>query len=103
MAAHGLGVSLGLPVIFARQRRLGHQGPQMGIVRGIGQLGQLLVGHAELVTELAQPTSDLKQPSLDRCFGHTAIVRVGRGTLRLDGAGTGFGADEIWCCRRANG
>jgi len=87
VAAHGFGVTLGLAVVFTRQRCLGHQGPEMGIVRGTGKLRQLLVGHAELVTELAQPTSDLTQPSLDRCLGHAAIVRVASDNLRLHGPG----------------
>ena len=84
MAAHGFDVTLGLAVVLPRQGCLGDEGPEMGVVRGAGQLCQLLVGHVELFAELTQPTSDLTQPSLDRCLGHAAIVRVASDNLRLD-------------------
>ena len=87
MATHGLGVTFGLAVILPRQWCLGDEGPEVGVVRGTGELCQLLVGHVELVAELTQPTSDLTQPSLDRCLGHAAIVRVASDNLRLHGPG----------------
>ena len=94
VAAHGLGVTFGLAVILSRQRCLGHQGPEVGVARSIGKLCQLLVGHVELFAELTQPTSDLTQPSLDRCLGHAAIVRVASDNLRLDRGREGLRAAE---------
>ena len=64
--AHGLDVALGVGVVARGHRRLGDQRAQAGIVRGVGQVGELLGGDPELFAQLHQPPGDLAQAPLDR-------------------------------------
>lgn len=77
MALHRIRVALGLVVLSVGQRRLGHQRPQPGIVGRLGQVGQLLLGHGQVVPELAEPAGDLREATFDEGPGHRRAVYVG--------------------------
>ena len=54
VAAHGVGVLLGLAVLLLGERRLGDEGPEPGVVGLVGEVRELLVGHPQLLAELAR-------------------------------------------------
>ena len=70
MPKHGIRVALRVMVLAVGQRRLGHQRPEPGVVGGLGQVLQLLVGDGELLAELAQARRHLGQASLHEGPGH---------------------------------
>ena len=55
MAAHGVGVALGLAVVVVGERGLGHEGAQARVVGGIGEVGELLGTDRQLAPQLPQP------------------------------------------------
>jgi hypothetical protein len=61
-------------VLAIRERRLGHQSPQAGLVGLVGEVRQLLVGDGELATELDESPGQLRQPPFDQRAGHGAGV-----------------------------
>lgn len=63
---HGLCVTLGLAVIFTRERSLGYQGSQSSLIGSVIERLQLLIGNFELVVKLPQPIRDLPQLPLHR-------------------------------------
>jgi len=65
VAVHGVGVALGVLVLTVGDRSLGHQRPEPGVVRGLRQVAELLLGHGQLLAELAQACAQLRQTSLD--------------------------------------
>ena len=67
--AHGVGVALGLAVLVLGQRRLGHQGPQAGVVGLLGEVAQLLVGDGQLLAELAEPVGRPRTGGARRATG----------------------------------
>ena len=68
--SHGLGMPLGLPMVDVGDGRLGHQGPQPGVVGGIGQMRELLIRDLELGAQLLQATGNLAESPLDQRLGH---------------------------------
>lgn len=48
VAAHGIGVALGLVVLLLRERRLGHQRSEPSFVGLLRQVGELLLGDGEI-------------------------------------------------------
>jgi hypothetical protein len=67
---HRIGVALGVLVLPLGQRRLRHQRAEPGVVRGLGQVGELLVRHRQLVAELLEARADLGEATLDEGPGH---------------------------------
>lgn len=77
MALHGIGVALGLVVLAIGERCLRHQRAQVGVVGCLGEVRELLVGHGEVVPQLAEPAGDLREAALDEGPGHQAAVYAG--------------------------
>lgn len=78
MALHGLGVPLGVVVLAVREWCLRQERAQPGVVRGVGEVGQLLVGDPQVVAELPQARGDLREAALDEGPGHRGECRSGR-------------------------
>lgn len=76
VAAHGLCVTVRLPMVFISERCLGDQRPEPSIIGYRSELCKLLVGHAQLLTEPPQPVSDLLEAPLDRSPGHEVMLLV---------------------------
>ena len=70
VAAHGVGVLLGLAVLLLGQWRLGHQRPDAGVVGLVGEVRELLVGHPQLLAELPQAVGHLGEATLEQGPGH---------------------------------
>lgn len=70
VAHHRIGVPLRLLVLLRRQRGLRHEGPQAGLVGRLSQLGQLVVGDGELVTQLTEACGHLREAAFDEGSGH---------------------------------
>jgi 4-alpha-glucanotransferase len=70
VACHGIGVTLGLRVLLAGEGGLRHERAQPGIVGGIGQRRELLVGDGELLPQEAHALGDLEEAPLDQGPGH---------------------------------
>ena len=67
MASAWRWASLVLPV---GERRLRHQRPQPGVVGGLGEVAELLVGHGELLAQLLEARADLGEAAFDQGPGH---------------------------------
>jgi len=78
MALHGLCVPLGVVVLPVGKGCLRQQGAQPGVVSGVGEMGQLLVGDPQVVAELPQARGDLREAALDEGPGHRGECRSGR-------------------------
>jgi len=48
------------------QRRLGHESSDPGVIGLVGEVGELLICHLQLVAELAQAVGDLDESALDQ-------------------------------------
>lgn len=72
---HGVGVALGVLVLALCERRLGHKGPQPGVVGRLGEVRKLLLGDGQLLAELLEARADLGQAALDEGPGHRRSVR----------------------------
>ena len=70
VALHGVGVALGVLVLPVGERRLRHERPQPGVVGGLGEVAELLVGHGELLAELLEARADLGEAAFDEGPGH---------------------------------
>jgi len=70
MSLHGIGVALGVLVLAVRQRGLGHQRAEPGVVRGLGERRELLVGYRQLFAELTEARTDVGEAALDEGPGH---------------------------------
>ena len=66
VALHGIGVSLGVLMLTVGDGGLGYQRPEPGVVGRLHQVAELLLGHGELVAELAEACAQLRQTSLDK-------------------------------------
>src|SRR3954453_12489910 len=64
--AHRVGVLLGLAVLLLGERCLGDQGPDAGVVGLVGEVRELLLGHAQLLAEVAQAVGHLGEATLDQ-------------------------------------
>ena len=67
---HRVGVPLGVTGLDAGVRRLGHQRPDAHVVGLVAQVGELLVGDAQLLAQRLQPAAHLTQLALDRPTPH---------------------------------
>ena len=74
---HGIGVALGIVVLAVGQGGLRDQRAQPGVVGRLGEVGQLLIGHGEVVPQLAEPAGDLCEAAFDEGPGHRRAVYVG--------------------------
>ena len=84
MAGHGGGMALGVTMLPIRTGGLGHQRADPRLVGLAGEVGQLLVGHAEILAETAEPPADLPESALGELLGHdgqcmTPLRRPGHG------------------------
>lgn len=70
VAAHGIGMPLGFLVLPLGQGRLGDKRAQAGVVGGLGEVGQLVLGDRQLLAQLAKAGGDLRQAALDEGSGH---------------------------------
>ena len=86
---HGIGVALGVLVLTVGERRLGHERPQPGVVGGLGEVPELLLGHGQLLAELLEARADLGEAALDEGPGH-------RGSVRPTGARPGSATMLRW-------
>ena len=66
VTAHRVGVLLGLTMLLLGQRRLRDQGPDAGVVGLVGEVSELLVGHPQLLTEMADAVGHLGEAALDQ-------------------------------------
>ena len=80
---HGIGMALGVLVLAVGQWGLGHQRAQAGIVGGLGQMTELLVGHGQLLAKLLEARADLGEASLDEGPGHRPQCTPDRGIPRI--------------------
>ena len=86
---HGVGVSLGMVVFVRRAWRLGDQGTDAHVSGFVGELGELLVDHPQLLAQAAQARARLFQTTFDQPGAHpsslgTCTRRSGRRTARPD-------------------
>jgi len=93
---HRIGVALGILVLAIGQRRLRHQRPQAGIIRGLGQVAELLVGHGQLVSELLEARADLGEAAFDQGPGHRAQCTPDRPGPICDDAPMAR-TSPLWC------
>jgi hypothetical protein len=70
MPGHGLGVALGVVVLPVGERGLRHERAEPGVVGRIGEVAQLLLGDGQLLTEVAEPSTHLRQAALHEGPGH---------------------------------
>jgi hypothetical protein len=71
VTGHRIGVPLGVLVLPVAEGGLGHQGAQTGVVGGLRQVRELLVGHGELLPQLLEARRDLGEAALDQGSGHS--------------------------------
>ncbi len=67
---HGIGVAPGVRVLALREGRLRDQRPDAGLVGRLGERGQLVIDHGQLLTSALEPLGNIHQPALDQGSGH---------------------------------
>lgn len=77
MALHGVGVALRVVVLAVGERRLRDERAQPGVVGRLGEVRQLLVGHGQILPELAQAAGHLREAPFDDGLGHRGESRSG--------------------------
>lgn len=70
VALHRIGVTLGLAVLAPGERRLGHERAEPGLLGLVGQMGELLVGHAQLGSQRLEAVAHLDEAAFDERVGH---------------------------------
>jgi hypothetical protein len=69
-AGHGIGVALRFAVLVVGEGRLRHEGPETSVGRGVGQGGQLLVDHRQLLTGALKPAVHVGEAPFDQTPRH---------------------------------
>jgi len=64
-------MALRVAVLGLRERRLGHDGTEPGVVGGVGEGGELLLDHRQLLAGACQPPVDLGEAALDDLARHS--------------------------------
>lgn len=70
VALHAARMTLGFAVFAVGQRGLGHQGSQPCIVGFSGELNELFLGHAEVLTVALEPSADLCETTFNLGASH---------------------------------
>jgi len=83
VAMHRIGVALGVVVLPISERRLGDEGPQSRVVRRLGQVAELLVGHGQLLAELLEARADVGETAFDEGPGHRPQRTPGRASVPI--------------------
>lgn len=77
MTAETVGVPAGLAMLLLGERCLGHEGTETGVVGFVGELVELLLGDAEVVTRRLELFADGAESTLDLGPGHGVEHRLG--------------------------
>lgn len=77
MALHRLGVALRVVVLTVGEWRLGDERPEAGVVSGVRKVGQLLVGHRQVLAQLLEARGHLSEAPFDEGPGHRGQCRSG--------------------------